>query len=85
MQAGIWSLTLFFRCLDMNAIKRSATAEHLVNNQSCAENFKLERFKKIKSCCNVFDLVKMETTCIQNRKPTLCRQTKLDYSVALFT
>ena len=23
----------------MNAIKRSATAEHLVNNQICAENF----------------------------------------------
>ena len=26
----------------MNAIKRSAIAEHLVNNQSCAENFSLE-------------------------------------------
>ena len=45
----------------------------LVNNQSCAENFNLEIFKIIKSCCNVFDLVKMEAICILNRKPILCR------------
>ena len=43
----------------MNAIKESAIAEHLVKNQSCAENFNLERFKTSKSCYNVFDLVKM--------------------------
>ena len=43
----------------MNAIKESAIAEHLVKNQSCAENFNLERFKTSKSCYNVFDLVKV--------------------------
>ena len=47
-------------------------AEHLVNNQSCDENFILERFKIIKSCYNVIDFVKMEAICILNRKLTLC-------------
>ena len=55
----------------MNAIKRSAIAEQLVNNQSWPENFNLERFKIIKSSYNVFGLVKMEAICILNRKPTL--------------
>ena len=69
----------------MKSIKRSPIAEHLVKNLSCAENFNLERFKIIKSCYNVFDLVKMEAICILNRKPTLCRQKVFDYSVALFS
>ena len=69
----------------LNAIKRSAITEHLVLNHSCAENFKLERFKIIKTCYNVFDLIKMEAICILNRKPTLCRQKEFDYNVALFT
>ena len=58
----------------MNAIKISAIAKNLVKNQSCVENFNLERFKIIKSFYNVFDLLKMEAICILNRKPTLCRQ-----------
>ena len=53
----------------MNAIKRSAIAEHLVNNQICAKKLNLEIFNITKVCCNVFDLVKMESTCILNRKP----------------
>ena len=57
----------------------------MVNNQSCAENFNLERFKIIKSCYNVFDLVRMEAICILNRKHALCRQKEFDYNVALFT
>ena len=28
----------------LNAVKRSSIAEHLVNNQSCAENFNFDRF-----------------------------------------
>ena len=31
--------------------------EHLVKNQGCAENFNLGRFKIIKSCRSLFDLV----------------------------
>ncbi len=34
----------------MNAVKRSAVAEHLVFNQKCAENYNLEKFKIIKTC-----------------------------------
>ena len=68
-----------------NAVKKSAIAEHLVNNQSFSESFDLKRFKIIKSYCKVFDFVKMEAICILNRKPTLCRQKEFDYSVALFT
>ena len=69
----------------INAIKISAIAKNLVNNQSCDEKFKLEKFMIIKSCYNVFDLVKMEVICILNRKSALCRQKQFDYSVALFT
>ena len=58
----------------LNAIKRSAIAEHLVLNHSCAENFNLERFKIIKSCNSVYDLIKIEAICILNRKPKVCRQ-----------
>ena len=68
----------------VNAMKRSAIAEHLVNNHNCAENFSVERFKIIKNCGNVFDLIKMEAICILNRKPTLCRQKEFDYNVVLF-
>ena len=65
----------------MNAIKGSAIAEHLVNNQCCAENFNFKRFNTIESCYNVFDLFKIEAICILNIKPTLCRQKYFDYSV----
>ena len=69
----------------LNAIKRSAITEHLVLNHICAQNFNLERFKIIKTCYNVYDLIKMEAICILNRKPTLCRQKEFDYNVVLFT
>ena len=69
----------------LNAIKRSAITEHLVSNHICAQNFNLERFKIIKTCYNVYDLIKMEAICILNRKPTLCRQKEFDYNVVLFT
>ena len=42
----------------LNAAKRLSIAEHLVNNQSCAENFNSDRFKIIKNCVNIFDLIK---------------------------
>ena len=60
----------------LNVIKISVVGERLVNNQSFAENFSLERSKIFKSCFNVVDLVKMESICILNRKPTLCGQKK---------
>ena len=69
----------------MNAIKRSTFAERLVKNKSCVKNFKLERFKIIKCCYNVFDLLKLEAICILKRKITLCRQKEFDFRVASFT
>ena len=44
----------------IDAIKRSAIAEHLVNNQSFAKSFNLKISNTVKSCYNVFDLFKME-------------------------
>ena len=55
-----------------------------MNNQSGAEYFNLEKFKIIKSSCNVFDLFKIEAICILYRKPSLCTQKDFDLSVALF-
>ena len=48
----------------MKAIKRYAFADHLVNNQSYAGIFNLVKFKIIKSCCIVFDFIKMDAMCI---------------------
>ena len=42
----------------MAALKRSSIAEHLLNNHTCAENVNIDRFKIIKSCDNIFDLIK---------------------------
>ena len=48
----------------VNASKRSATAEHLVNNINCASNYNLKRFKTIKKNIFVSDLIKLEAICI---------------------
>lgn len=69
----------------MNAIKRSSIAEHLVNNQSSAENFNLGIFRIVKSFFNISDLVKIEPKYILSRKPTLCRQIESEFITALFT
>ena len=44
----------------LNASKRSSIAEHLVNNSTCANSYNLIGFKTIKTCSNVFDLIKQE-------------------------
>ena len=48
----------------MSAIKRSAISKNLMSDQSCDENFNLKRLKIVKTCCNVFDLVKMKSKCV---------------------
>lgn len=53
-------------------INRSAVVEHLVKNQSCAEICNLKRFKTIKNYYKVFDVVKMEATCILNKRCVQC-------------
>ena len=68
----------------MNEKKRSAIAKYLMNSQSWALKFNLQRYKIIKSCYNVFESSKMEVIYILIIKPILCRQNKFDYSVSLF-
>ena len=52
---------------------------------SCANNYNIDRFKIIKICSNVFDLIKLEAICILLRKPVLCKQKDFDYTVCLFS
>ena len=67
-----------------HASKRSSIAEHLVNNFTCANSYNLNRFKIIKICSNVFDLIKLEGICILIRKHVLGKQKDFDYTVSLF-
>ena len=67
-----------------NSVKRSGIAEHLVNNDKCAENFNFDRFEIVKNCANISELIKLEAICIMLRKPKLCRQQEFDYVVSLF-
>ena len=55
-----------FCCLDkkddipakvLNAFKSSSIAEHLIKNSKCANSYNEIRFKIIKTCNNVFDLI----------------------------
>ena len=68
----------------VNASKRSAIAEHLINNNNCASNYNLDRFKIIKNCFSISDLIKLEAICILILKPKLCKQKHFDYTVSLF-
>ena len=52
----------------VNASKRSAIAEHLINNGNFASNYNLIRFKTIKNCFCISDLVKLEAICILIKK-----------------
>ena len=83
-----------FCCLDnkdiipakvLNVAKRSSIAQHLINNPTCANNYNMDRFKIIKTCNNVFYLIKLEAICILLRKPVLCKQKDFDYTVSLFS
>ena len=60
----------------LNASKCSSIAEHLVINSTCAKSYNLNRFKIVKTCSNVFDLIKLESICILLKKLVLCKQKK---------
>ena len=66
----------------VNATKRSAIAEHLVNNFECASNYNLKILKIIKYCFHIFDLIKLEAICILITKPKLCKRTDFEYTVS---
>ena len=55
-----------FCCLDKKDDKpakvsnesiHSSITEHLVNNPTCANSYNINRFKVIKTCSNIFDLI----------------------------
>ena len=80
-----------FCCLDnkdiipakvLNVAKRSSIAQHLIYNPTCANDYDMNRFKIIKNCNNVFDLIKLEVICILLRKPVLYKQKDFDYTVS---
>ena len=61
-----------FFCLDkkddipakvLNESKRSSIAEHLVINPTCDNSYNINGFKIIKTCSNIFDLIKLEAIC----------------------
>ena len=69
----------------VNASKRSAIAEHLVNNTNCASNYNMNRCKIIKNCFSISDFIKLKAVCILIRKPKLCKQKDFYYTVSLFS
>ena len=48
----------------VNASKRSAISEHWVNKSDCASNNNLKRFKTVKNCFLISDIIKFEALCI---------------------
>ena len=68
----------------INAAKRSAISEHLINNANCAEKYNISMFGTIKQCANKFDLIKIKAILNHLYKPELCKQKEFDYTVALF-
>ena len=66
------------------ASKRSTIAEHLVNNSDCASNYNLNRYKIIKNCFRISDLIKVEAVYILIRKPILCKHKYFSYTLSLF-
>ena len=43
-----------------NAIKRSSISEYLVKNPVCGSSYNMMRFKILRSCTKIFDLIKIE-------------------------
>ena len=68
----------------INAAKRSAISEHLINNVNCAKTYNISMFSCMKQCANKYDLIKMEAILIHLHRPELCKQKEFDYTVALF-
>ena len=52
---------------------------------TCANSYNLSRFNIIKTCSNVFDLIKLEAICILLRKPILRKKKDFDHAVSLFS
>ena len=63
-----------------NAIKRSSIAGHLVYDPSCANNYDKTRFRILRKCKNLSDLLKIAAILIQLNRPKLCKHKVFDYT-----
>ena len=67
-----------------NAVKKSAIAEHFVNNTCCGNNFGISKFSIMRQCSNTLELIRLEDILIHLNKPNLCKKKDFDYTLALF-
>ena len=66
-------------------MNRSLISEHLIKNPVCGISYNETKFKILRCCTNVFDMVKIEAIHIDLNKPKLCKQKDFDYSLSLFS
>ena len=66
-----------------NAMKRSAIAEHLINNRICGKNYNESSFSILRKCVNYFDVIKLQAILIKLYKPKLCKQKDFYSTVSL--
>ena len=69
----------------LNAINTSSISEYLIKNLICGKSYYETKFKLLRRCNNVFDIIKIEAIYIHLNKPKLCKQKNFDYSLSLFS
>ena len=62
----------------------SAIGQHLLDNDRCALNYDDKRFSILATARSSFHLNLLEATYIKTRRPVLCRQKELVYTLKLF-
>ena len=72
-----------------NAMNRSSKSEYIIKNPIHKKRYNETKLKILRSCNNLFDLVKIEAIYIQLslhlNKPKLCKHRGFDYSLSLFS
>ena len=61
-----------------------AIGQHLLDNKQCAANYNEKRFKILAVARNSFHLCLLEATFIKTRRPVLCKQIPVVYTLKLF-
>ena len=67
----------------VRASRKTAIAEHLLENRDCGLQYNDSMFSIIKQCANNYELKVQEAVLISTMGPTLCTQTKFDYVLSL--
>ena len=60
------------------------TGQHLLESNQCARNYPDLQFKILTTACSQFHLSLLEAVYISRKKPDLCRQKQLVFTVQLF-